>query len=364
MLIYFFIFILSVIFAFFAFKTKKNKFAFIFFSCLAIIIPAFFAGIRIKGIGTDTNGYIDFVFYNCLSIKDFTSLLNYYSNSQVEFLFVFIDFFITRFTYLVNYSYFIFELIFLLFGYLACYHFDKDKFYFSYFLFLILYFNRSLNMCRQSIAIAIIMYNFKNIKDNKIFNYIFWIMIAMLFHKTAVIAILIYPLYKYYSNKKYGIVRKISIIILLILGLYFFNSLIVLLNNFGILDNKYMLYLNAESSTVSWFEIFFKILIIVISVLTYKTYTKKAVENEFLIFNFIIGTLLSLIGMKISFGQRISYYFTYFIIFYLNNFGKIFKGNKQKIIVNAFIIFCDMLYSYICFGILKWDQTVPFKSIF
>ena len=101
-----------------------------------------------------------------------------------------------------------------------------------------------------------------------------------------------------------------------------------------------------------------------VSILTYKIFSKKSIENDFLTYNFIIGCLITLIGINISFGQRIAYYFTYFIIFYFNNFEKTFKGKKQQILIEALIIIVSMCYSYIGFDLLGWDETVPYKLFF
>lgn len=363
MFVYFLTFGISFLFAYCANRYKKNKIIFVLFSGIAILCPSILAGFRSKGIGTDTNGYINFVFNDCLQLKDFGELIKYIKISEVEFLFVLVDYVITRFTNVVNYSYFVFEFIILLFVYLAAYKFDERTFYFSYLFFLILFFNRSLNMCRQTLALAIVLFNFSNIREKNIIKFTFWTCIAILFHKTAIISIVCYPLYNYIFNFEKPIFRKLVSVLLVVIGVYFFNNIFNLLYSYGIVNAKYLVYLTNTSSTVSNMELMLKITVIIIEILIYKNYIETKQENEFLVYMFIIGSLLSLLGMKISFGQRLSYYFTYYIIFFLSNFYEVFKGKKQKFFILILTLMVVLGYSYMGYGVLNWDQTVPYKVI-
>jgi len=96
----------------------------------------------------------------------------------------------------------ILHLILMVFIYFAI---KENKTYvtLSYFIFFFsAYFNSSLNLMRQSISIAIFIYAIKYIWKRKMVKYFIYIMIAVLFHKTAILYFPVYFIFGLKVNKK------------------------------------------------------------------------------------------------------------------------------------------------------------------
>ncbi|MCD2255878.1 EpsG family protein [Agrilactobacillus fermenti] len=107
------------------------------------------------------------------------------------------------------------------------------------FIFItITFYNTSLNMMRQSIAICVFLYAIKYIVQRRLFIYLFWVIVACGFHKSAVIFVPIYLItYLKFKPKLTSlllvsalplayVIRKLTFYTLSALNLYvgYFNS--------------------------------------------------------------------------------------------------------------------------------------------
>ena len=160
MFVYFFVFFITFIFAYLAekFYSKNNKFLFYVFSALAVLLPSLMASFRASGVGTDTQIYIDRIFHYMVNSKNINDFVYYKSLSDVEILYFIFNFVVSRFSSSLNAIYFSCSLfVNLLFYSTFFYYYKKQKISlsFSYILFLIFFFNKSLNMNRQMMGMAI-----------------------------------------------------------------------------------------------------------------------------------------------------------------------------------------------------------------
>lgn len=67
--------------------------------------------------------------------------------------------------------------------------------YFSLFIYTSFFYLESLSFIRQAVAMSIGLYAFKYIKEKKAIKYSIWIMVSMLFHLSAVLLFIAYPIY-------------------------------------------------------------------------------------------------------------------------------------------------------------------------
>lgn len=360
MLIYFIIFIVSTFFCNIAEKCFKNENKKIgkFFSVVAILIPSIFAGIRAKGVGTDTLNYISYVFHyvNIYDIGHVCEITN------VEPLYVMLNSFVSNFFGNINVLYFILEFITLIFIYQFCYDNRNDsKYTFSYFCFLILFFNKTLNMARQSISIAIFLYATKYLFDKKILKYCLFILLASGFHITALIGIPVY-IGMLLLESRY---KKIFIIItsgVLAFGLLFYKKIIsFLVLSLGILDYKYLNYIASSNIYILKIEYIFILLMVLLFFLFIKKLSFNSKYKKYIIM-FIIGFAFYNLGFFANYVYRLSYYFTYLIIILIPHLQTIFKG-KDKFIFKLIMILLLFLYSYLYYDFYEYDQTIPYQSI-
>lgn len=361
-MVYLIVFIVTLYFAFLSSKNFKNnkKRNGMFFGIIAVIIPTLLAALRIEGVGTDTMYYVKNNFTYAIYSSSFREFNQTYTLELFYNLLVFV---VSRFTSNIHVLYFIIQLIICGFVYLACYN-EKDNvpICVSYGLFLLLYYNRSLNMIRQSIALAIILYAFKYIKNKKLFKYLIFVFIAYLFHKTALIALILYPLTRLISIKK-SFLFKFSILSFGIIFLFGYQEIMLFLIENGIIPSKYLFYVIGSESTVLLIELVRKGIFLIILFLFGKSLRQRNSFNSIYIYYMILDFLLYLVGFYANYAQRISYYFGYFDIFIISQIPFCINDKSSKKLVSILFIGFFILYFILYYIVLGYDATYPYISI-
>lgn len=182
-------------------QRKKNIFILWIFFCIYVLL-ILISGTR-NNVGIDYKSYEN-IFYN---IKNgFVNL----SNIGFEYGYYFINKIVPSFWLLL--------LIIAIFSCSLKLKFIKDNsevIFISIFLYFTGYFLRfDMGILRQSIALAILMYSIKFIEKKNLSVFITVILISTLFHSTAIIFLIVYPLAnKNYSLKKIYIILAISMIL-------------------------------------------------------------------------------------------------------------------------------------------------------
>lgn len=371
MFIYFIVFVIAFIFLIIAqelFK-KGNKKLGILLSIITIIILSLLAGLRTKMIGDDTKSYVQTIYEATLRQKNLSSTINLLVfNSHHDFLYVIINYIVCRLNFSINSLYFLLEFIPLLFIYMACYdNKDNKGNYALYFIcFVLLFFNKSLNMCRQTISIAILIYAFKYAINKKTVKYFLLGIIATGFHITAIIFIPTYLLTRIISNSNKDF-KKIFLLLLLMISIFKYQSIInFLVLKVNLLDQKYLYYINNSIGleNVPLLEFIFILTIGILCVILYYKKKNQLKEKEKIyIFYLIMTPIIYSLGIIGNYAFRFSYYFYYYIIFVIPLFRMIFKDNNSKKIINIVIIMSLFIYSYLYYDYIGYDHTTPYQSI-
>lgn len=243
-------FSISLIGIYLANLAYKNKWLFCFFSIIGLLPPILIAGFRNHTVGADTDFYILPIFYQATSY--FTNVKELIeANPNTDFLCLYYTWFVTRLTQ-DSYIYLSLNhiLIFLPL-YITAYKLRK---YLSPVVFFLLYYlifyQESLSIVRQSIAISFSMLAFVFYLERKLKLYFCLMAIAFGFHSTVIITLL-YPLVLKYlkkyplneNNKKYSFFIILGVFVVINL-----NFLLMFLINAGVLNMKYLIY-TAQSDT-------------------------------------------------------------------------------------------------------------------
>lgn len=362
MLIYYIVFTLSIALLVIGEKLEnKNKYVSICIKMLAIYIPALLAGMRSMNIGTDTKLYIEPAFNDAINAPDF---FTFYKIYDIEFLYMLFTFIMAKIFQNVNIFMTVLYFIttFLVYK-IASDNKEKAPMPITYAFFLLLYYNKSLNLVRQTIAILLIIYGLKYVRDKKHINCIITILIAFLIHKTSIIGLPIYLIYMIF-NKKNTKYYKIAIFSMCILFLIIYKPLLnYLINDLHLLNSRYNYYICSNKVDISLSYMLFNLFLM--SVILF--YNKKLIAhdkyNEYLIFITLLGNVLMLLSIKFNFVIRISYYFTYVYILIIPEIVNLFNDKNKNMCIILMIIMLTA-YNYIYYGFQKNDQTSPYTSIF
>lgn len=357
MIIYLLTFIISAFFMFLYEKklTTGNKSRYILL-ILAIAIPSILGGMRAVGVGTDTKVYIE---KNFILAQNYNTLSIYLKNFSASQLYWIITFAVSRFTNNINWLFFIIQLIIMILAYMVAYNNKKrTPIWLTYLTFLFLFYNRSLNMSRNTISLMIIVYSLKFIESKKPIKFIFTILIAFLFHETALIGLILYPLYNFVSNDTKKI-KKIVVILLCMMVICMYQPLISLLIKQQIISQKYDIYVSGAAG-IKEYEWILKFIGAIMLQVTNKVISKKDKFNAYLIFIALLDFLTYNIAIFSHYAYRISFYFGYTTIITYPQIKNAFVQGKSRKIMNITYIMFLIIYWWFYYIFKNNDQTYPY----
>ena len=323
MVIYFFLIILSLI-GFIIFKDKKenDKYRKIYFIILCLIFTLVSA-IRYN-VGTD---YLN-TYGNALK------WLSEGKNYNYEFLFLKLNFFIIK----CHGTVWILMAICSIFTIPAFFKFikenvDKKYWFLAVFLFIgTTVYYATMNVVRQYVAIAILLYAYNFFREKKYIRYIIFNCVALLFHTSAIINFLLIILVMINNKKDINNVLIIFYAISII-GIIIDFRYAIKIFSFAI-PERYVAYLNSKFIREKNYTAIFKLIIPNIIIwLMFKNKNKLQENKNFNICYMAMWVYVILSNMfyGINIFIRLAWYFEYYMILIIPMIIKMFDDSNKVI---------------------------------
>lgn len=345
---------------------KKSRFLFILFSFFSILIVSILAGVRDESIGTDIQVYGNIVFNLAHPYDSFFSYYNGVSSFfKLEPLYMWLNYFVSRFSHENAMFYFVLSFITIILFYLAINKLrDVINPTLAWISFLLIFYAHTLNIMRQSLATGFILLGFAFIlKKSSKLGIIFLLLSFLCHYSSGVIGAMLYMIYlllnRFKSPSKAALIF-VGGAILVVLGL---NPLINIFLTTGILADRYNFYTaNVEGIGFSVFSFLLKLPIIALFV--WRLYGKLRKDRlaifffVILIFDFLFYQLRI---TNIAFS-RISYYFYVFQIVsipYLIHTIKIKMDRNIVMIVYVLYLIVVWYYQVVVAGV---NDIYPYSS--
>lgn len=228
----------------------------------------------------------------------------------------------------------------------SIYKYSEDAFI-SVIVFVSMYFLYGTYLLRQVIAIGILLLSFQYIVNKNIKKFIISVIIAALFHRTALIFLITYPFCNYV---KFGKKNYIFIVIAYIVSISNYTFLIKLVEIFDFTGKaqmaiKYNIY-TISSNSYSIFGILIDVSILLFTNYFIK-YFKDENEKEYMykLCNILtLGIIFFCFYNAIAEFFRVSLYFSIFNIIALPNSLKYLDKGKNKQILKMYLICIFILY--------------------
>lgn len=359
-------------------KEKPNRLKHIIMAAFIIVLPAVLAGLRDYSIGTDVQIYAKSVFECAVRSSSVNSVLERYS--ELEHGFLMLAFIVSRITSSVHFFLFSIAFIIQLFVYLALYRTRK---YCSIFMgesvYLFLIYNASLNMMRQTIAMAILLFALTYLFEKKYLISLVWIFIGSFFHNSIIIGLLYFPVFIFFNGRKYvndnvsdrkarvwfGF-KTLLVIMAVTVVTASFQPLMLLLGKFGIISDRYSIYLGTENLSIKWVFFFSYIVCYLIVCLR----RNKNKQGYFFLTIGLIDIVIYRLKYIMYYLYRISTYYMICRIFSLTqariDFGKILgagKISKDELVAIVTWLVCFMQW-FMFIAINNDHATMPYKFFF
>jgi hypothetical protein len=343
-------YVLALLFAFlFAYVAEKlqiKKYK-VFFRSLAFIVIVLFCGLRFF-VGNDYGGYYysfqtiakyNFSFFEQLWEPGIYLLVQIFKNSKIGYFF---------FLFTCSFITYIFIFQALIYNNIL-----KWGIFFTFTLGLLIMAN---DQVRQGVALSIFLFSIRYIEQDNFKKYLGWILIASLFHYSALGLILIYFLKNIKLNSVIWVVLLLVSYIGFQLGIFYkiIFSLIEKVPFYGEIYTKNERFFDINLSGTG-LSVLFKTMVSLLVAVFYNKINKPIPATLFL-----YGSILANISAGFMPIERFSYYLIYTNIIVLpllleNNFSRLFK---KGIIAIIFIYF--FLVSF--YGLEK-HGAVPYRTI-
>lgn len=332
-----------------------------------MLIPMFFiVAARDLSIGNDTE-----VYYNgFMSIARADSLSDAFMNSRYESGYVILNYIISH----MGMGYYMFQIIVTAFIFISLYVFivrNSENIAFSCFIFVSMrMLFGAMSIMRMWIAIAILLYAINAIKAQKIYRFLFFVFCAMLFHKTAIVFIILYPISKFSNQRAIKSLLIVGACIISFGGTAFFSFFTSITGQYeGYLDS---VYFNNPNMIGVILSLFIDIAFLIIFIVYRKQFLMDAMDNNSKISLSHISYLatyvivaIDIIGLQNTIMNRISAYFTVIYLYAIPHLTESLHDRQDAKVLRLIIICCLMIQDYIVMLLRpEWNGVTPYKLFF
>ncbi len=332
-------------------KIDKKKYCILIGTLMTLIV-----GFRSIDMGMNDTRMVYVSLFDQISDMSFLETYNYIIKSDIEVVF----YMLTRLFIMITTNVRLYLLLLTIpVNYLVSrfiYKYSKIPFLSFLVYFSINYFAFSFTLLRHCIAMVVLLLSYDALKESKTLKFFLLVILASLFHRTALIFIIVFFLKNKKINTKYFISIPLLVLLFTItLGTRTYRWVM----NLGFLKlNRYSIYLNPKANTLTFFLINFTILIV--SLLFYRKSIKENNDKQdddinLLFYIQMIGTCFASFMYFFSEMFRVSTFFTIFSIILLPNCIYRFQNHKRR---SLYIILMSIVFILYFFLFTMFNNSI------
>lgn len=364
MIVYFFIIILPVILAYLADNTRGSLS--LGLAIVAAAVPCFFAGVRDVGVGTDVMTYGVWT-YRAASTHGLSEFLEAYSSISA-FGFNFFSWLIAQL-----HSFEVYLGAIQALTVCPIYLFVKKQYPHSSWagmlVYMLLLYPISLNIMKQMIAVAIAVPSIWFVRNKRLSLFLLYVVLdALLFHQTALIAIVYYPLFSLLeaNEKDQFFSRNHRAVVVCLLG-----SLLLLFFVFGAkvvqalswLKASYSYQSEASGSGVILSALAMTLVLILVFSTSKASFTNSGLRERAYGVASIVGSLMYQLNTIAASLLRLSYYAISFLPLYAAALAEADAPPRGKVPLAILMVF--LVFYFIQVYVINGGNAVyPYTSTF
>ncbi len=309
---------------------KKRK----LFCILCGIELACIIGLRSVNVGIDTFNYMNA--FREISTVNLFSIFDYSTHMEKGFI-LFNK--ILSLISLHHQIFFIVSAVIIMWSVMSLIYRNVNMVWLSVLIYISAFgdFMWALSFARQALAVAIILLSYDYIKKRKLFPFLILLMLAALFHKTALCFLIAYPLYRIRFN-----FINITLAIF-ICGIVFLN-LNYILEVISSIITGYQVYLGGSGMSYIT-DILIRLLLLIFPLTIFMLRKEKwSEEINLLLWLAFFSVSFSIFFLKLSYLFRIGLYFSIFQILLIPKTFEIIKNKTTKLIFLCSFLFCTFLF--------------------
>ncbi len=359
MFFYLLLFLVSAFLVDFGNRCKKSQ-GFIIIA-IGLMLPVIVATIRGENVGKDTLEYTS-MFNSFMSLDGLQGVLSVINTE----LFFIVSCYIAKYTFGIPVVFFCYSFLTILFAYLAVSKFKKEApVWLGYLLFLFFFYSSSLNIMRQMLAGAYMLYASTFLLEGKKKKFYVMAGLSVLFHLTALVAgVIIYLIYRISNLEKRK--RALGFMIFymaLIAGFLMVDVMMRYLGNAGF--DKGAAYTSDStigSSLISVTDVLYSICLIIVSYESMKKMWVRKINPNFFFLASVACIVLFCTGYYNQWLSRMAYYMLAFACIYLPLIAMSPKLIRYRSISKLALFCFGFAYWFYLFVIAGSNLTIPYYT--
>lgn len=348
MLIYFLCLIVVTISAAISQRPGNDKIRTGFFSAVAFAVLVLVAGFRNRSVGTDTEAYIS-------GFENLRTFADVWKESSLEPGYLIL----TAMTRSLSNEYWVLLsaiAVIVVFCFLRSIYSFSDNPALSLFVFITMgYYTFFFNGARQGLALAIYALAIGPLIQGNFKKYAFWVLLAFCFHKSAIVALPLYFLFR--QNNTYLFVFQM--VAGATIAILFFGTF---LDIGALISDKYMIYQELEATGGKFLTLFYVLLS------AFFLYYRNAIPlTERKVYDYFLNMLIfgSTIYVVVSFSggyvelTRLAIYFQISAMFLWPIVLRNIRKSQKRFLIEYAFLAGHIGYFYVFFN--KMGRLVPYQ---
>lgn len=210
-------------------------------------------------------------------------------------------------------------------------------------VFSLEYLGFSFTALRQTVAISILLFAYQPIKERKLIKFVLFVLIASLFHSTAILFFLAYPLSRFKASPRiYLFLLALGVSISLFYPMVFRSAI----NLFA--WNEKILGYASVTRTLNWIGFIIQLFIFLFCLYSNKFFNVRNRADIMMLNLVFIGLLSRALSSVVAEAFRISLYYSIFSVAMLPNVVENIKDTRAKVQMRfavSIVFFVYMLLS-------------------
>ncbi len=340
---------------------------------VALLIPCLIAGLRGRNVGTDVVTYAEPLFLCAKSSTSFgafyagdiyiAEFYGYTAVSEYELGFLAVCYLSAKVFRSLPVMLFVLQALTVIPVYKGLRAFsDSQPVWLGMSVYFLMYFNHSLNMMRQWIAMAFLFYGFQFLTQRRSGKYFLMVAVAMMFHYSAIAAVGIFFLYQLVAKENtYN--KALKMLLLILIGMVTILSLDVLVTVMTLLGLRYGNYFSGELGLMPN-QILYRIPILLLLAWRWRYLKENTHYAYFFLLLIVYDLLASQLTSIFANSARIALFFGEYYMLAYPMICMASDSRKNRQTMKLFTLGYLSVYWVYTYVIMGSSSTVPYTSIF
>lgn len=227
-------------------------------------------------------------------------------------------------------------------------------------IYCFMFYQNTYNLMRQWMALAVIIFGLRYIYDKKLFKYILTIAIAMSFHTTAILGLLLYFVYAYTDKYKNQFCRAL-VLVSIVMVVVCYKQIITFLISNGLVSSKYIYYSIGNNVSIFIPELIIRLPAILLCGVMYKPMYKTDEHHNYWYLIMLMEVILSQLHSVTDFAARLSLYFCVSRVIEMATACRVGDSNS-RLISKSLVMTYSILYWFVMYVYFDFGETYPYTS--